>query len=450
MKLIIIGAVAGGTSAGAKARRGDESLEITLYEKDADISYAACGIPYYIGGITDDIEDLIPRTPDDFKSKYNIDVLIKHEVIKINPEDKTITVKNLIKNEIFEDHYDKLVVATGAFSFVPDIQGVDLPHVFNIRTADDAKALTIFLKKEHPKKAAIIGTGFIGLEMLENLKALDIDVTIIDNDDKLTPHLDQEMADLLYEKLKHKAIFMKMEATTKRITKTQIFFDNGESLKTDLVILAVGIRPNTRLAKAAGILLGGTKAIKVNDKMQTNVEDIYACGDCIETYSLITRKPIYMPLGTTANKTGRIVGDIITGGDISYRGNLKTSIFKIFEYTVAMSGLSMKEATEAGYDVLKIRHTARNKPKYIGGEKMHIFALADKKSNRLLGVQIIGQEGVDKRIDLYVVLMTYGISFKEFFHIDLAYAPPFSNVRDAIHYTGMILEGELKKNDETK
>ena len=442
MKLVIIGAVAAGTSAGAKARRGDPSLDITIYEKDTDISYAACGLPFYVGGITDDITDLVPRTPEDFKSKYNIDVLIKHEVLNINPKEKTVTVKNLESQETFEDAYDQLVIATGASAFTPPIKGKDLDHVFEVRTANDGKAIEAYIKKEQPKKAAIIGTGFIGFEMLENLKALGMEVTLIDNDDKLTPHLSKEMADLLFEKLKHKAFFMKMEAITKEITAKEIIFENGDSIEADLVITAVGIRPNTKLAEEAGVLLGETKAIKVNEKMQTNLKDIYACGDCIETYSTITGRAVYIPLGTTANKTGRIAGDVITGGDLTYKGNLKTSIFKVFDYTVATSGLSMKEAEEAGFDVIKIDHIAYSKPKYMSGEKMHISALADKKSKRLLGVQIIGGEGVDKRLDLYVVLMTYGIPFDDFFHLDLAYAPPFSNVKDAVHYTGMILQSE--------
>ncbi len=445
MKLIIIGAVAGGTSAGAKARRGDASLEITMYEKDTDISYAACGLPYFVGGVTDDIEDLIPRTPEDFKSKYTIDVKTGHEVLSIDTESKTLTVRILNTHETFEDHYDILVIATGAKAFVPDFKGVDLPHVFNIRTANDGRAIKAFINQHKPQKAAIIGTGFIGFEMLENLTALNMEVTFIDNDDKLTPHLDLEMADLLYEKLKDRGVHLKMNAITKEITPHEIQFENGDSLDCDLVILAIGIRPETKLASESGIELGVTKAIKVDEKMHTNIKDVYACGDCIETFSLITGKPLYIPLGTTANKTGRIAGDVLTGGDLSYKGNLKTSIFKIFEYTVAMSGLSLKEAKDAGYDVVTVMHSVRNKPRYMGGEKMHIFAIADQKSHRLLGVQIIGEDGVDKTIDLYVVLMTYGIKFDEFFHLDLAYAPPFSNVKDAVHYTGMLLQSEIKK-----
>jgi NADPH-dependent 2,4-dienoyl-CoA reductase/sulfur reductase-like enzyme len=444
MKLVIIGGVAGGTSAGAKARRGDPTLEIKIYEKDTEISYAACGLPFYIGGITDNIEDLIPRTPKDFKSKYDIDVYIAHEVLKIDTVNKKLTVRNLKTEEIFEDLYDILVIATGAYAFTPDIKGKDLPHVFNIRTANDGKAIKSFIDQNNPKKAAVVGTGFIGFEMLENLAALGIEVTLIDNDDKLTPHLDREMAEILFEKLKDKGIKFKMNSIIKSITENKVIFENDDFVEADLVILAIGIRPETKLADEAGIELGEKKAIKVNAKMQTNIKDVYACGDCIETYSIITGKPVYIPLGTTANKTGRIAGDVITGGDLSYQGNLKTSIFKIFEYSVAMSGLSLKEAHEAGYDVESILHKTRNKPEYMGGEEMTIFAIADKKSHRLLGVQIIGQDGVDKHIDLYVILMTYGIKVEDFFHLDLAYAPPFANVKDAVHYTGMILEGKIK------
>jgi len=443
MKLIIIGAVAGGASAGAKASRSDKTLQITMYEKDAEISYAACGLPFYIGGITDDIDAIIPRTPETFKSKYNIDVFTEHEVLTIDPPNKKLTVKNLKTDEIFDDHYDKLIIATGAHAFVPDIEGKDLPHVFNIRTAKDGKAIKAFIDAHHPKKAVVIGTGFIGLEMLENLDAVGIDVTLVDNDDKLTPHLDREMADLLYEKLKDRGVKLKMNAVLKRITKESVIFENGDTVDTDLVILSIGIRPETRLATEAGVELGVTKAIKVNKKMQTNIEDIYACGDCIETFSLISGKPAYIALGTTANKTGRIAGDVITGGNLSYQGNLKTSIFRVFEYTVAMSGLSLNEAQKEDYDIVTVTHRALNKPDYMGGMEMTVFAIADKKSHRLLGVQIIGQEGVDKHIDVYVTLMTYGIRVEEFFHLDLSYVPPFANVRDLVHYTGMLLESKM-------
>ncbi|MGB3367775.1 MAG: FAD-dependent oxidoreductase [Acidaminobacteraceae bacterium] len=390
------------------------------------------------------MEKLVPRTPKDFKSKYNIDVMIEHEVMKIDTVKKTLTVKNLKTDKIFEDQYDVLVIATGAHSFMPDLKGAQLPHVFNIRTANDGRALKEFINSSNPKKAAVIGTGFIGFEMLENLMALNIEVTFVNKHDRLTPHLDTEMAELLYEKVKDKGFKMKMNAMTKEITKDKIIFENGDVLEADLVILAIGIRPETKLASEAGIELGKTKAIKVNDKMQTNIKDVYACGDCAETFSVITGEAIYVPLGTSANKTGRIAGDVITGGDLTYKGNLKTSIFKIFDYAVAMSGLSLKEANDAGYDVVSIMHSYRNKPEYMGGEKMHVFAIADKKSHRLLGVQIIGKEGVDKHIDRYAILMTYAVKFEDFFHLDLSYAPPFSNVKDGVHYTGMILESKVK------
>lgn len=282
--------------------------------------------------------------------------------------------------------------------------------------------------------------------MLDNLVKLGIKTTLIDNDEKLTPNLEMDMADELEAIIREHYVPILKNARTTQINSKTISFQDGREIDADLVILAIGLKPEVTLAEKAGIELGETGAIRVTVSMETNISDIYACGDCIETFSLITGKPVYVPLGTTANKTGRIAGDSITNGALEYRGNLGTSIFKIFDYTVASTGLNKAEAIASGYEVIEIMHGARNKPAYMEGEKIKVIAFADKRSRKLLGVQMIGKEGVDKRLDVYVTLLTYKATVDDLFHLDLAYAPPYSNVKDLVHYTGMIFESELNRH----
>ncbi len=278
--------------------------------------------------------------------------------------------------------YDKLIIATGAEPFMPNIKGIDRGNVFFLRNVQSAKNIKSFIEEKKPQHAIIAGTGFIGFEMLENLMSGGVNVTIVEKQNKITANLDEDMA--------------------------------------------TGVKPNIKLARDAGIEIGITGAIKVTTKMETNIKDIYACGDCIETFSMVTGKPIYRPLGSTSNKTGRIAGDVVTDGTLEYRGNLSTGIFKIFDITVANTGLSEKEAICEGYDIAICHNTKPDKPTYFNGREMIIKAIADKKTERILGVQIIGYEGVDKRIDVFATLITYGAKIDELFHLDLAYAPPFS------------------------
>ncbi len=446
MKIVIIGAVAAGTSAAAKARRNDDVAEIVIYEKDQDISYSGCGLPYYIGGKVQDIEDLTPRDAAFFKKKYDVDIKIKHEVVEVNPKEKTLRIVDLTTGREFIDSYDKLVLATGAFPFVPPIEGINNPNVFFLRNVQNAIAIRGFIEKNKPKTAIIAGTGFIGFEVLENLELLNMDITVIEVAGKITPNLDEDMAIFLENKLLEKGVKILKSRSIQKIEETQVILNDGQKLNADLIIMATGVRPNTYLAKAMGVELGAKGAIKVNDKMQTNLTDIYACGDCIETFSVITGKGVYRPLGSTANKTGRIAGDVLTGGDLRYQGNLSTGIFKLFDLTIASTGLSEKEAIEEGYDIEICHNIKPDKPSYFNGEEMVIKGIADRKTGRLLGVQIIGTAGVDKRIDVFVTLITYKATVGELFHLDLAYAPPFSTTKDPVHYTGMILENAIHKN----
>jgi len=351
MRLIVIGAVAAGTSAAAKARRNDDNADIVIYEKDKDISYSGCGLPYYIGGEIQDIGELTPRDPIFFKKKYNVDVFTGYEVLNINPDSKEVTVKNLHTEEIFIDHYDKLIIATGATPFIPQIEGIDNKNVFFLRNVQSARNIKNYIDTKKPKNAIVAGTGFIGFEMLENLMADGINVTIIEMQNKITPNLDEDMALFLENALLKKKINIIKNSTIVKVDNESVTLNDNTIIKSDMVIMATGVRPNTELAREAGIEIGVTKAIKVNNKMETNVIDIYACGDCIETFSTITGKPVYRPLGSTANKTGRIAGDVVTGGSLEYRGNLSTGIFKLFDMTIGSTGLSEKEAIEEGYEI---------------------------------------------------------------------------------------------------
>lgn len=446
MRLIVIGAVAAGTSAAAKARRNDDNAEIVIYEKDRDISYSGCGLPYYIGKEIEDIDELTPRDSAFFKKKYNIDVYTGYEVLNINPDLKEVTVKNINTNEVFKDKYDKLIIATGASPFIPEIEGIDNSNVFFLRNVQSARNIRNYIDVKKPKNAVIAGTGFIGFEMLENLIGDNINVTIVEMQNKITPNLDKDMAAFLENALKKKNINIIKNATITKIDDNSVTLKDNTILESYMVIMATGVRPNTSLAREAGIEIGVTKAIKVNNKMETNISDIYACGDCIETFSTITGKSVYRPLGSTANKTGRIAGDNATGGSLTYRGNLSTGIFKLFDMTIANTGLSEEEAIKEGYDIQICHNIKPDKPSYFHGKEMVIKAIADKNTEKILGVQIIGYEGVDKRIDVFVTLITYGAKVEELFHLDLAYAPPFSTTKDPVHYTGMILDNALNNN----
>lgn len=456
MRIVIIGAVAAGTSAAAKARRNDDFAEIVIYEKDQDISYSGCGLPYYIGDEIKDIEVLTPRDAKFFDEKYDIKVKTQHEVTHVNMIHKRLTIKNLVTGETFNDHFDKLILATGARPFVPKIDGIDQKHVFFLRNVQNAIAIKKFIQEHKPNTAIIAGTGFIGFEVLENLLSWNIKVKVVEVMNKITPNLDEDMAMLLENKLIDKGIEIIKGTGITEIHEDCVTLSNGQVEDTDMVILATGVRPNVDLAKAMGLRLGTTGAIWVDDTMRTSHPDVYAAGDCIETYNSITKEAVYRPLGTTANKTGRIAGDNISrnnisrvdnsGGKMHYQGNLSTGIFKLFDLSIGSTGLSEVEARKAGYDIEVIHNIKPHRPSYFDGEEMVIKAIADRTSKQLLGIQIIGTEGVDKRLDVFATLITYHAKVDELFHLDLSYAPPFSTTKDPVHYTGMILDNAIERN----
>lgn len=447
-RLIIVGAVAAGTSVGAKARRNDESLEIVVYDRDRDISYSGCGIPYFVGGHVADADELHPRDPAWFAKRYAMDIRTSHEVISVDHPSRTIQVVDLTTGREFTDNYNTLVLATGARSIVPPMPGTDAPGVFTVRNVQNAEAIRAWILTREPKTAVVVGSGFIGLEMAEQLTESGLKVTIVERLPQVMPALDPDMAFRVEEELVRRGVSVHLGRSVTAIevsddTVTGVRLDTGEVLPADLVILSVGVRPDTTLALQVGAELGPTGAIKVDHTMRTTVEGVYAVGDAAESYSLITGAPLWRPLGSTANKMGRIAGDAITGGNLTHRGILGTGIVRVFELAVGHTGLSETEARAQGFDVEVIHNIKPAHATYIGGRELTIKAIADRATGRLLGAQAIGPQGVDKRIDVLATAISLGANAEDLFHLDLAYSPPFATTKDPIHYTGMALANAL-------
>lgn len=444
MRIVIIGAVAAGTSVAAKARRNSEQAEIIVYEKDADISYSGCGMPYAIGGQVE-ITELTPRDPLYFKQKYNIDIKTSHEVMSIDAQNQTLVVKDLLTGTSINDHYDQLVLATGATPFIPSIEGIHHPHVFSLRTMGNARQIQSYLSQHDVQSVVILGSGFIGLELVENFKRLGKQVHVIEMLPQLSPTLDDDVSWLVEDYLKQQGITLWLSKTVQKIESQQVVLTSGECIQADLVIVATGVRPQVDLAKTMGITLGTTGAIQVNDQMQTDLPQVYACGDCVEYKHLITGLPVYRPMGSTANKTGRVVADNLFGISTTFKGVLGTAIYQLFDLHVGQTGLTEKEAIQAGFDVLPIFNIKPNKPDYLGGQEMTLKIITDRKTGQLLGGQVVGFEGVDKRIDVLATALSFKAKASDLIDLDLAYAPPFSTTKDPIMYAGMIIENAINR-----
>jgi len=447
-RLVIIGAVAAGTSVGAKARRNDEQLEIVVYDRDRDISYSGCGIPYYVGGQVADADELHPRDPAWFAKRYNMDIRTGHEVLSVDHPNRTLRVVDLSTGTEFTDTYDTLVLATGARSILPPIPGVNAPGVFTVRNVQNAEAIRAWILTRRAKTAVVVGSGFIGLEMAEQLTEAGLQVTIVERLPQVMPALDPDMAFRVQEELLRRHVTVHLarsvtavDANADSVTGVQL--DNGDTLHADVVILSVGVRPDTTLALQVGAEIGPTGAIKVDHTMRTTVDDIYAVGDVAESFSLITGNPIWRPLGSTANKMGRIAGDAITGGTLSHRGILGTGIVRVFELSVGHTGLTETEAEAQGFDIEVVHNIKPAHATYLGGRELIIKAIAERGTGRLLGAQAIGPQGVDKRIDVLATAISFGAHAEDLFHLDLAYSPPFATTKDPVHYTGMALDNAI-------
>lgn len=450
MKIVIIGSVAAGTSVAAKARRNTEDAEIIVYDQGKDISYSVCGIPYQIGGEVEELSSLTPRNAAWFKKRYNVSIFTEHKVTKVDHARKSLEVTDLVSGEKKVENYDVLVLATGASPFTPPPFNQKVyDNVFQIRNIQDARDIEAYSVKQ-PKKALIIGAGFIGLEMAEQLIHKGLEVTVVQLENQVMPPMDEDMAFRVEEHMREKGVHLILGDTVKVIegetAVERVTTTNNVTIEPDIVFLSAGIRPNTELAKEMGVEIGASRAISVNKKMQTNLTDVYAVGDVAESFSVITGRPIYRPLGSTANKMGRIAGDVITGGNLEHRGVLGTGIFRIFDLHVGQTGLTEKEAIKEGYDVEILYNIKPDHAEYLGGKELTIKALADKNTGRILGAQVIGQGGVDKRIDVFATAITFKAKAEDLFHLDLAYAPPFATTKDPILYTGMALDNALNRN----
>ncbi len=448
MRIIIIGSVAAGTSVAAKARRNSEENDIVVYDRGRDVSFSVCGIPYHIGQEVENLDDLVPRDAAWFKRRHNVDIHTEHEVIAIDHDQQTVKVKNLQTNDVFEDTYDKLVFATGAAPFIPaPFDQKYYTNMFTVRSIQDTRDIMDAMSTIHPHKITIIGSGFIGLELAEQLKQLGKEVTIIELSQQVMPSLDADMAFRVEKHLQENGINIilgdSVDSVKGEDTMDTLVTKKGTQIDTDMVFLSVGVRPNTQLAQTMGVEIGFTHAIKVDKQMQTNVPGVYAVGDVAESFSVITGNPIYRPLGSTANKMGRIAGDAMTGGTLSHRGVLGTGIFRIFDLHVGQTGLTEKEAKQEGFDYEVVYNIKPHHATYLNGKEMIIKALADRADGRLLGAQIVGFSGVDKRIDVIATAITFGAKVKDLFHLDLAYSPVFSTTKDPVMYTGMVLENAM-------
>lgn len=444
-KVVIIGGVAGGATAAARIRRLDENAEIIMFERSGFVSYANCGLPYYIGGVIEDQEELTLQTPEMFMKRFRIDVRVKHEVTAIHPEKKTVTVHRLEDNTVFEESYDKLLLAPGAKPVRPSLPGMDIPNLYTLRTVEDTLRIHAFVQKEKPKSVVIAGGGYIGVEVAENLRDLGIQVTIVQRPNQLLNPLDYDMASFVHAKMRQKGVRLMLghsvEGFAEENGQIQVILKDAEPLQADMVLLAIGVQPDTELAKNAGIKLGIKGSILVNNHMETSVPDIYAAGDAVEVKHYITGEKALISLAGPANKQGRIAADNICGGDSAYLGSQGSSVIKVFDMTVAVTGLNERAAKAAGLDYDKVFLSPSSHASYYpGAQVMTMKVVFEKKTYKLLGAQIIGYEGVDKRIDVLATAMHAGLTAIELKNLDLSYAPPYSSAKDPVNMAGFMIE----------
>ena len=449
MKTIIIGGVAGGATAAARLRRLDEKAEIIILERGEYVSFANCGLPYYIGGVITDREDLTLQTPQSFKARFNIDVRVLNEAVKINPDTKTVTVKNLRTGETYEETYDNLILSMGAEPIRPNIEGADGSNVFTLRNIPDTLKIKNYIDTAKPRSAVVIGGGYIGVEMAENLAEAGLKVAIVELADHLITPLDFDMAADVHRYIKSKGIYLHLNNGVKAISGNTVILQNGE-ITADMIIMSVGVRPETAIAKDCGIKLNGRGSIIVNNKMQTNIPDIYTVGDAVEVEDFITKKSAFIPLAGPANKQGRIAADNIAGYESVYTGTQGSAVLKLFDMTVATTGLNEKSATASGIDYDKTyTYSASHATYYPGAAQMSIKALWDKKTLKIIGAQIVGFDGVDKRMDVLATAIRFGAKITDLTTLELCYAPPFGSAKDPVNMLGFVAEnivsGKLKQ-----
>ena len=445
MKVVIVGGVAGGATAAARIRRLDENAEVVVFERTGYISYANCGLPYYIGGVIEDKEALTLQTPESFWSRFRIDMRVRHEVESIHPERKTVTVRNLESGEVFEEHYDKLLLSPGARPSTPGLPEGGMERIFSLRTVEDTLRIREFVEREKPRSCVLAGGGYIGLELAENLCDLGVEVTIVQRPRQLLKQLDYEMAAFVHSEMRRKGVVLRLGTAVDSFEhqgkQIRISLKGEEPLLADMVVMAIGVAPDTRLAKEAGLELGIKGSIVVNDRMETSVPDIYAVGDAVQVRHYITGENAVISLAGPANKQGRIAADNICGGSSVYQGSQGSSVIKVFDLTVANTGISEKQAADAGISCSKVYLSpASHAGYYPGGRLMTVKVLYQPETEKLLGAQIVGYDGVDKRIDVLATAMHCHMKSSDLKDLDLAYAPPYSSAKDPVNMAGFMIE----------
>ena len=445
MKVVIIGGVAGGATAAARLRRLDEQAEIVVFERSGYISYANCGLPYYIGGVIEDPEALTLQTPESFFARFRVDMRVRHEATAIHPDRKTVSVKNLETGEEFEEPYDKLLLSPGAKPTQPRLPGVGLEKLFTLRTVEDTFRIKDYINTHHPKSVVLAGGGFISLELAENLRELGMEVTIVQRPKQLMNPFDPDMAAFLHGEVRRHGIRLALGQTVEGFQEKEggvdVLLKDAAPLHADMVVLAIGVTPDTALAREAGLELGLKGSIVVNDRMEASVPDIYAVGDAVQVKHFVTGQDAVISLAGPANKQGRIAADNICGGDSRYQGSQGSSVIKVFGLTAAATGVNMANAKKAGLDADAVVLSPMNHAGYYpGGKLMTMKVVFEKGTYRLLGAQIVGYEGVDKRIDVLATAIHAGLTAIQLKDLDLAYAPPYSSAKDPVNMAGFMVE----------
>ena len=449
MKVVIVGGVAGGATAAARIRRLDEQARIVVFERSGYISYANCGLPYYIGDVIEDPEDLTLQTPESFFARFRVEMKVRHEVTAIHPDRKTVSVTNLETGEAFEEAYDKLILSPGAKPTQPSLPGVGLDKVFTLRTVEDTVRIKEYIKTHAPKSAVLAGGGFIGLELAENLRELGMEVTMVQRPKQLMNPFDADMAAFIHAEVRKHGVRLVLGHTVEGFAEkdggVDVLLQDAAPLHGDLVVLAIGVTPDTVLAKEAGLKLGIRGSILVNDRMETSVPDIYAAGDAVQVKQFVTGEDTLISLAGPANKQGRIIADNICGGDSRYRGSQGSSVIKVFDLTAAATGINEKQAEQAGLEAdVVILSPMSHAGYYPGGKVMTMKVVFERNTFRLLGAQIVGYAGVDKRIDVLATAIRAGMKATDLKDLDLAYAPPYSSAKDPVNMAGFMIDNLAK------
>ena len=441
MKIVIVGGVAGGATAAARIRRLDENAEIIIFERSGFISYANCGLPYYIGGVIEDEQDLTLQTPESFFRRFKIVAKVNHEVTDIDTKNKTVSVTDLKTGTSFTETYDKLILSPGAKPVLPDFY-VENERVFTLRTVEDTLKIRAFIEQKQPQTAVVIGGGFIGLEMAENLMHLGVKTAVVQLSNHLLQTVDCDMASFIHANFRRYGVQLLLNANTEKLTangeQISLETDNGNKLNADMVVVSIGVTPENTLAKRAGLELGVKGAIKVNAKMETSVPDIYAVGDAVQVKHFITEQDAVISLAGPANKQGRIVADNICGLNSEYQGS---SVIKLFDMTVATTGINEQQAKASGIEYEKVILTQNSHAGYYpNATAMTVKLLFEKETYKILGAQIVGYDGVDKRIDVIATAIRAGMKANELKDLDLAYAPPYSSAKDPVNMAGFVAD----------